>query len=527
MQQVPAKRKAAELPFDDELTPLRVDDPRPQRVPQLPSGAARKGVRRHEEAIPTTVYDTEAEDKELPQSYDPAEVSDGGKPAFLYVERGPGAGQLVPVRQGPLVIGRASVSELRLQHPSISRRHSQLNRVGERFYIKDLGSQNGTYVNKARLATEVEIFPGDEIAVGNALLKLRGPLKEAHASQALAQQPRRRKSRKLFRVAVFAGAVGFGLAGVLAYALLRLPSTPSYQNLPAGKLATATAAAMKAEPRGAPAPVPAVRIDTEAVVRRAQEEKKVEEAVRRAMEEQRPPVESAPVVAQEPERTKEPAAATVAKSKKGSKAVVAARAAPQVKEVSEAIDEEFESDGEATPRSSKNAAALAAYEKGDTDKAISLARKANDKPLLGKLTKFKGAYDAARAAVKANNGTAAISSYSTALAIDEQLSSGWSRFGGEIRKELSGLWTLVGFLHVENDDEGAAQKAFAKAVSYDPENGKAKAQLAKQGKAKPAAEEETEGEEEKTASKPAAPQRKASARSAPASRSAIDDAFGD
>ena len=116
-------------------------------------------VKRAEEAIPTSIFDTEKHDREMQAQYGAGQ--NAYKPAFLYVERGPGQGQLLEVKQGTLVIGRASVSELRLQHPSISRRHTQIRRVGEQFFVKDLGSQNGTFVNKTRIAAETEARPGD------------------------------------------------------------------------------------------------------------------------------------------------------------------------------------------------------------------------------------------------------------------------------------------------------------------------------------------------------------------------------
>ncbi|WP_246357943.1 FHA domain-containing protein, partial [Pyxidicoccus fallax] len=158
-----------ELPFDDdEVSPLRADDPRPQRVPQYPAGS-RRSRRQGKEP--------DSHDRELASRFDWGhEYSDPGyAPAFLYVERGPGVGQLVPVKQGPMVMGRSSSSDLRLQHPSISRRHAQLTRRGDRFFLKDLSSQNGTFVNRTRVPSEVEVMPGDEISMGNAMLRLRGP----------------------------------------------------------------------------------------------------------------------------------------------------------------------------------------------------------------------------------------------------------------------------------------------------------------------------------------------------------------
>ncbi|NVJ27294.1 FHA domain-containing protein, partial [Myxococcus sp. AM011] len=149
---------------------LQADDPRPQRVPQFPAGS-RKGRSK------SGGKGREKNDRELSGRFDwGREYSNPGHPpAFLYVERGPGAGQLVPVQQGPLVLGRSSSSDLRLQHPSISRRHAQITRQADQVFIKDLGSQNGTFLNRNRVTTEVEVMSGDEITLGNAMLRLRGP----------------------------------------------------------------------------------------------------------------------------------------------------------------------------------------------------------------------------------------------------------------------------------------------------------------------------------------------------------------
>ena len=68
-------------------------------------------VKRAEEAIPTSIFDTEKHDREMQAQYGGGATS--YKPAFLYVERGPGQGQLLEVKQGTLMIVRASVSELR------------------------------------------------------------------------------------------------------------------------------------------------------------------------------------------------------------------------------------------------------------------------------------------------------------------------------------------------------------------------------------------------------------------------------
>lgn len=220
----PREESEVELPFDDdEVLPLQEDDPRPQRVPQYPAGARRRSKRLSREA---------GRDRVLAPRFDAHDYSDPGyAPAFLYVERGPGAGQLVPVKQGALTLGRASSADLRLQHPSISRRHAQLFRQGDRFTLRDLDSQNGTFVNRARIRGEVALNIGDEIAAGNALLKLRGSgatSKLAALGKAVSAPPERRApGMSVGRIVAIAALVGSLVAALFTLALVKLVETPA------------------------------------------------------------------------------------------------------------------------------------------------------------------------------------------------------------------------------------------------------------------------------------------------------------
>ncbi|MCP3103192.1 FHA domain-containing protein [Myxococcus sp. K15C18031901] len=214
-----------ELPFDDdEVAPLQADDPRPQRVPQFPAGSrkkSRQGSGRGRDR-----------DRELSPKFEwGREYSNPGHPpAFVYVERGPGAGQLVPVQQGPLVLGRSSSSDLRLQHPSISRRHAQLTRQGDDFFLKDLGSQNGTFINRVRVTAEVQVMPGDEISLGNAVLRLRGPgtpsatnIPAPAPAAVLEPAPRRPRMNRL-TVALVAAGLGSTAAALFTVLVVGLAS---------------------------------------------------------------------------------------------------------------------------------------------------------------------------------------------------------------------------------------------------------------------------------------------------------------
>jgi hypothetical protein len=205
-----------DLPFDErDATPLRADDPKPQRVTTYPALRTGRGRSR-------------ARDTALAGSFATASiVLPGTSEVFLYAERGPGSGQLLPIAPGTLVLGRSSSADLRLPHASISRRHARLQRRGERFFLEDLGSQNGTYLEEERLSAEREVLLGQRIHIGPAVLRLRRPgvadvfAGEADAGPDAWSSPVVSR-RRLWRVALVAGATGFLLAALLGLCVARL-----------------------------------------------------------------------------------------------------------------------------------------------------------------------------------------------------------------------------------------------------------------------------------------------------------------
>jgi FHA domain len=212
-----------ELPFDErDATPLRADDPKPQRVTTYPALKPGRGRSR-------------ARDTALAGGFATASVTaSGSSEVFLYAERGPGSGQLLPLALGTLVLGRSSSADLRLPHASISRRHARLQRRGERFFIEDLGSQNGTYLEEERLSSEREVLLGQRIHIGPAVLRLRRP----GIADVVAEDPDAGfdawsspaiSRRRMWRVALVAGATGFLLAALLALCVAKLqPSAGSH-----------------------------------------------------------------------------------------------------------------------------------------------------------------------------------------------------------------------------------------------------------------------------------------------------------
>lgn len=70
----------------------------------------------------------------------------------------------------PLVAGRGSECEIKLTDQRASRRHFQIVPRAGRYYIADLDSANGTFLNDRRLATESVLATGDHIRVGSTIL---------------------------------------------------------------------------------------------------------------------------------------------------------------------------------------------------------------------------------------------------------------------------------------------------------------------------------------------------------------------
>lgn len=72
-----------------------------------------------------------------------------------------------------VVLGRNVDCDLRLANTRVSRRHARIERAGERLWVVDLQSANGTWVNGERVARR-ELFVGDEVLVGAVRIRFEG-----------------------------------------------------------------------------------------------------------------------------------------------------------------------------------------------------------------------------------------------------------------------------------------------------------------------------------------------------------------
>ncbi len=89
-----------------------------------------------------------------------------GKGPALVVRSGGGrAGESFLLSEERTLIGRSPECDVFLDDVTVSRRHSQIARAGEKFTIEDLESLNGTFVNRRRIES-AELADDDELQIG-------------------------------------------------------------------------------------------------------------------------------------------------------------------------------------------------------------------------------------------------------------------------------------------------------------------------------------------------------------------------
>jgi hypothetical protein len=85
-------------------------------------------------------------------------------------------GRRHPIK-GSCSLGRAGANTIVLDSPKVSRRHAliHLQNIGELWLI-DFGSSNGTFLNKRRIHHPIRLSDGDQITIGDQVLKVRHPI---------------------------------------------------------------------------------------------------------------------------------------------------------------------------------------------------------------------------------------------------------------------------------------------------------------------------------------------------------------
>jgi pSer/pThr/pTyr-binding forkhead associated (FHA) protein len=78
----------------------------------------------------------------------------------------------IPLRDS-MTIGRAAHCDVVVNDTYVSNVHARISVRNGSYVVEDLGSTNGTYLNRAKVTAPTSVGPGDEIKVGKVALELR------------------------------------------------------------------------------------------------------------------------------------------------------------------------------------------------------------------------------------------------------------------------------------------------------------------------------------------------------------------
>ena len=106
----------------------------------------------------------------------PSRVRSGGRGKVarqLLVTQGPLGGTRITLDSRPILIGRADDSTLKLDDDYASTRHARISQQGDDWYVEDLGSTNGTYLERNKVTGPTRVPLGTPVRIGKTVIELR------------------------------------------------------------------------------------------------------------------------------------------------------------------------------------------------------------------------------------------------------------------------------------------------------------------------------------------------------------------
>ena len=101
----------------------------------------------------------------------PGPLRPSPRSACVVVIHGEGLGRRADIGDAPVLVGRSSESDLVIAHNGVSRAHCRIWREGNGYRIRDLGATNTTRLNDRRIEGEATLADGDQVTVGESILK--------------------------------------------------------------------------------------------------------------------------------------------------------------------------------------------------------------------------------------------------------------------------------------------------------------------------------------------------------------------
>jgi hypothetical protein len=110
----------------------------------------------------------------MPTAAPPARASKGGKPpSHVVVHEADGAKPRTVRLNATTQIGRGSGCAIRLADTYVSQVHARIYGDDGAWYVEDMGSTNGTFLNDRKVSQAVEVHAGDVVRIGKTVLELR------------------------------------------------------------------------------------------------------------------------------------------------------------------------------------------------------------------------------------------------------------------------------------------------------------------------------------------------------------------
>jgi len=123
-------------------------------------------------AAPAPRMSTKPTKAPKPKSDKPAKPSRTGARSFVVIE-GPLSGTVIPLGTADITLGRAPDSTLVLDDDYASNKHSKVALVNGTWVVSDLGSTNGTWIDRSRISGPTPLAVSQQLKVGRTVLELR------------------------------------------------------------------------------------------------------------------------------------------------------------------------------------------------------------------------------------------------------------------------------------------------------------------------------------------------------------------